>query len=102
MKVFYVFAMFLGTILPWYFFGSYFFENGLNIVGFVSGVFSTQPATGFTIDVLLSIAVFLVWSYKDSQAHNIRNWWLVIPACCSVGLSLALPLYLYIRETNKA
>jgi hypothetical protein len=48
--------------------------------------------------VLISLLVFWVWSYTDSRARGVRRWWLVIPASFAVGLSLTLPLYLYLRE----
>lgn len=43
--------------------------------------------------------VFWVWSFVDARTHHVKQWWLVIPAGFNVGLSLALPLYLFLRET---
>ena len=33
-----------------------------------------------------------------ARTQNIQRWWLVLPASFTVGLSLALPLYLYLRD----
>ena len=44
------------------------------------------------------IVVFLIWSWRDARARGVARWWLVLPATCLVGLSLSLPLYLYLRE----
>ncbi|RIV80189.1 DUF2834 domain-containing protein [Aurantiacibacter xanthus] len=59
---------------------------------------SAGASAGLSTDVLISIAVFWVWSRIDAQRHSVRNWWLVLPAGAFVGLSLALPLYLYFRQ----
>lgn len=36
--------------------------------------------------------------FFDSRTLGVAHWWLVLPAGFCVGLSLALPLYLYFRE----
>ncbi|WP_353954275.1 DUF2834 domain-containing protein [Brevundimonas diminuta] len=58
----------------------------------------SRHSSGFSADVLISIAVFLVWSWRDASRNHVSRWWLVLPASCLVGLSLSLPLYLYLRE----
>ena len=98
LKRFYVIAAVIGTIIPWWFFASFFTTEGVNIPLFLSSLFVNGAAGGFSADVLISIVVFWVWSYRDAQKQSISRWWLVLPASCFVGLSLALPLYLYLRE----
>ena len=88
----------VGTIVPWFFFARFFAAEGLNIPLFVQSLFVNGAAAGFVADVLLSAVVFLVWSYSDAQRVGVRRWWLVLPASFLVGLSLALPLYLYMRS----
>ena len=96
-KNFYLICAILGTLIPWLFFGQFFATEGFDIPLFVRSLFANGAAGGFSADVLISIVVFFVWSYADAQKHKIKNWWWVIPAGCTVGLSLALPLYLYLR-----
>ena len=91
----------VGTLVPWAFFGSFFATNGLAPISFVKGLFANGAAAGFSTDVLISIAVFWLWSFYDAKREDIRNWWLVLPAGFTVGLSLALPLYLALREPGK-
>lgn len=102
MKSFYIAAAIVGTVIPWYFFGSFFALSGVDVILFVKFLFATGPAAGFSADIVISIAVFWVWSYVDAQRHDIRKWWLVLPAGCFVGLSLAMPVYLYLREDKTA
>jgi len=91
-----------GTVIPWLFFSSYFAANGFQPMGFLADLFVNGAAGGFSADVLISIAVFWVWSYSDAKENGVANWWLVLPAGFCVGLSLALPLYLYFRSGHRA
>ena len=95
---FYLGMAVVGAVVPWLFFGSFFFENGPDAPLFLRSLFANGAAGGFTADVLLSIAVFLVWSWRDASRNHVSRWWLVLPASCLVGLSISLPLYLYLRE----
>ena len=101
-KFFYLVLAILGTLVPWLFFGGFFSRNGLDIPLFAQSLFVNGAAGGFSADVLLSIVVFWLWSFGDAKRRGIKSWWLVLPASCFVGLSLALPLYLYFREGLEA
>ncbi|MET3927654.1 DUF2834 domain-containing protein [Devosia sp. 2618] len=96
----YLAAAVLGTVVPWLFFGSFFSQNGPDIPLFLQSLFVNGAAGGFSADVLISIAVFWLWSWRDAAKHDVARWWLVLPASFFVGLSLALPLYFYLRERN--
>ena len=97
LKQFYLVTCILGTLIPWMFFADFFAENGFDLPAFLTGIFTNGAAGGFSADVMISIAVFWVWSYFDARQEGIRQWWLVLPTGCFVGLSLALPLYLYLK-----
>lgn len=101
MKRFYLVCAIAGTIVPWLFFASFIRVEGVNLPLFVSSLFPNGAAGGFSADVLISLFVFWVWSYTDSREHDVRRWWLTIVAGFTVGLSLALPLYLYLREDTR-
>jgi len=99
-KNFYLVMAVVGTILPWLMFGSFFLTNGPDIPLFMRSLFINGAAGGFSVDVFISIFVFLIWSWRDASKQQVGRWWLVLPASFLVGLSLALPLYLYLREQN--
>ena len=101
MKTLYLFAAFAGTVVPWLFFGGFIAENGINLPLFVAMIFATKPASGFAADLLICCAVFWIWSWRDAREAGIRGWWLTIPAVWLVGLSLALPLYFWLRERES-
>ncbi|WP_225027273.1 DUF2834 domain-containing protein [Xinfangfangia pollutisoli] len=98
LRNFYLAMAIVGTVVPWLFFGAFFAQNGLALPLFLQSLFANGPAAGFSADVLISIAIFWVWSWQDAGQHQVARWWLVLPASFFVGLSLALPLYLYLRE----
>ncbi|WP_312147893.1 DUF2834 domain-containing protein [Brevundimonas sp.] len=97
-KTFYLAMAVVGAVVPWLFFGSFFALNGLDIPLFLKSLFANGAAGGFSADVLITIVIFWVWSWRDAARHHVPRWWLVLPASFCVGLSLALPLYLYLRE----
>lgn len=95
-NVFLVLAV-IGAIIPWIFFANFIAVEGFDLPLFVRSMFVNGSAGGFSADVLISSVVFWVWSYADSRKRGIRRWWVIVPANLLVGLSLALPLYLYMR-----
>lgn len=99
-RSFYLVMAVAGTVVPWLFFRPFFAQHGLAIPLFLQSLFANGPAAGFSADVLISILVFWVWSWADARRHGVARWWLVLPASFFVGLSLALPLYLYLRERD--
>ncbi|WP_151717207.1 DUF2834 domain-containing protein [Gemmobacter serpentinus] len=99
-KRFYLLMAVIGTLVPWLFFGRFFALNGLDIPLFITSLFANGAAGGFSADVLIAIPVFWFWSWRDAAERGLRHWWLVLPAGFCVGLSLALPLYLYLREPS--
>lgn len=102
LKTFYLLAAALGTVVPWLFFGGFFAANGIDIAAFATGLFANGAAGGFSADVLISLPVFWLWSRCDARQYGVAAWWLVLPAGLCVGLSLALPLYLYLRHDRAA
>ncbi|WP_305986359.1 DUF2834 domain-containing protein [Roseibium sp. MMSF_3544] len=101
MKTLYLAAAIFGTLVPWLFFAGFIAENGVSLPLFVAEVFATRPATGFAADLLICCAVFWIWSWRDARENAVPGWWLTLPAVWLVGLSLALPLYLWMRERAR-
>jgi len=71
LKRFYLVCAVIGTIVPWVFFASFFAAEGFDIPLFVQSLFANGAAGGFVADVLISIFVFLVWSFADSRRLGI-------------------------------
>lgn len=100
-KSFYLSMAVVGTLIPWLFFSYFFALHGPDILLFLQSLFVNGAAGGFSTDVFITIFIFWVWSWRDAAKCKVARWWLVLPASLLVGLSLALPLYLYLRERNE-
>ncbi len=98
MKNIYLGAAIIGAILPYIFFIQFFTAQGINLPAFLQGLFVNGAAGGFTVDLLLSSFIFWWWAYHDAQTRRLARWWVIIPVNLLIGLSCALPLYLYLRE----
>lgn len=100
LRLFYLAAAVVGTVVPWVFFASYFAVSGIEASRIIQSLFANGAASGFVSDVLISIIVFWIWSWDDAKRRRVKYWWLVIPAGFFVGLSLAMPLYFFFREIS--
>ena len=98
-KVYLVVAL-AGGVLAWVFFGAFFAANGPDIPAFVMALFVNGAAGGFAVDLLASIAVFWLWSFRDARQHGVPHWWIVLPTASFVGLILAMTLYFFLRERH--
>jgi hypothetical protein len=88
----------LGAVLPYSQFVPWVMENGLNFGLLVRQLFANRISGFFGLDVLVSSAVLLVFMRVEGRVLRMRLRWLPIIALCTVGVSLALPLFLYLRE----
>jgi len=88
----------IGLILPYYFLISFFTAHGIDARLFLKQLFGTPGATFFAVDLLLSCVVFLIYSGRETKRYSMKHAWLCVVALCTVGLSCALPLFLYLRE----
>lgn len=86
----------LGLLLPWYFNWQYFAAGGGVGPGeFFGTAFANTLTTAITLDVYLAAIAFSVGVAGDKAAGGIR-WW-AVPITFFVGLSFALPGYLWWR-----
>lgn len=86
----------LGLLLPWYFNWQYFAAGGGVGPGeFFGTAFANTLTTAITLDVYLAAIAFSVWVAGDKAAGRMR-WW-AVPITFFVGLSFALPGYLWWR-----
>jgi hypothetical protein len=97
-KNIYLVLALLGFVVPYWFFFNFLNTNGLNVALLVQQLFANDISTFFAVDLIISTIVF--WIYMVAEAANLqmKNSWLYILASLAVGLSFALPLFLYFRE----
>ncbi len=73
-------------------------ENGLQLGLLVRQLFANRISAFFGLDVLVSSVVLLVFMRLEGRTPRVRFRWMPIVGLCAVGVSLALPLFLYMRE----
>jgi len=101
MKKLYLLLIVIGAIVPYFFFFQFIQAEGINISAFVSALFVNGAAGGFTADVLLSSFIFWLFMFKQVKESNGPKPYLFIILNLAIGLSCALPAYLYAREKAK-
>lgn len=101
-KQLYLISAIFGTIIPYYFLARFFAQNGLDIGLFLQQAVASPVAAMFTADLLISSFVFWVFLFSEGRRLAIPLLWLYVGLNLAVGLSLALPLFLYFREDALA
>lgn len=98
LKVFYLGLASAGLILPYWQFVPWVAQNGLDMRLFVVQLFANRISAFFAMDVLISAVVAIGFIRREGTRLGMRRLWLPIAAICTVGVSLGLPLFLYMRE----
>jgi hypothetical protein len=98
-KMVYLILCVLGAVLPyWQFVPWMAAHHGIPLSLFFSELFANRISAFFGMDVFVSAAVLLVFMRVESGRLGIRRRWLPLLALLAVGVSLALPMFLYMRE----
>lgn len=90
----------LGTLLPLWQFIPFLREHGVDVGLFVQQLFSTPVSAFFGVDVIVSSIVLWVFVYVEGRRSGVRHLWAPVVANLLVGVSLGLPLFLYMREVR--
>jgi hypothetical protein len=98
LKTIYLVLCVLGLVLPYWQFVPWVLANGLNIPLFFRQLFANRIGGFFGMDALVSAVVLLVFTRRESSRLGVHGRWLPLIAVLTVGVSLGLPLFLYLRE----
>ncbi len=99
-RILYLGLCIVGAVLPYLWFIPFLRDNGLDIGLFFDQLFSTQIGGFFGMDVIVSSIVLWVLVLTEGRRLGVKHLWAPIAANLAVGVSLGLPLYLYMRETR--
>ena len=88
----------LGFIAPYYFISRFLFENNFDALRLFQQMFLNTGTTAFAADLFISVLAFWIFVFIETSRLGMRNAWLYLAATVLVGLSFALPLFLYFRE----
>jgi len=91
----------IGTIAPYAVFVPWLMQHGLDLALLLEQASGTAVAAFAWLDVLVSALVVLALAARRILAGE-HTYWFVVAGTCMVGVSLGLPLYLYLREEERA
>ena len=89
-----------GFLFPYSQFVPWVAEHGLNMRLFVEQLFANRIGAFFGMDVFVSAIVLIAFARIERRRVKLRRAWMPIVALLCVGVSLALPLVLYLRESE--
>ena len=96
-NIFLVLAI-LGFIAPYFFFVQVPPESALDIPALLQPLFANNFMKGVAMDLTVSVIVFWTFVFVEGSRLQMKNLWVYLLATLMVGLSFALPLFLYFRE----
>jgi AcrR family transcriptional regulator len=97
-KAMYLALCSVGAVLPYWQFIPWVMQHGMNLPLFVHELFVNRISAFFGMDVLVSAVVLIAFMRVESRRVAIPRRWLPVLALLAVGVSLALPMFLYVRE----
>ena len=98
LRTLYLLLAVVGTVLPYSAFLPFLQEHGLDIRLFVEQLFANRISAFFGWDVIVSSAVLWLFVLAEGRRLGMRRLWIPIAGNLAVGVSLGLPLFLYMRE----
>ena len=98
LRTLYLLLAIVGTVLPYSAFIPFLLEHGLDVRVFVEQLFASRISAFFGWDVIVSSVVLWLFVIVEGRHLGMRHLWIPIAGNLAVGVSLGLPLFLYMRE----
>ena len=102
MQATYLLLSVLGTLVPLSQFVPWLVKNGLAVPLLLQQAFWSPISAFAWADVLVSAVVVVVFIRTEGRRLRMSSLWAPVVALCVVGVSLALPLFLFMRERHIA
>ena len=96
-KSLYVILCVVGLVVPYSQLVPWLVETR-SLAGFIPAMLANRISAFFVADVIVSAAVLLAFMRMERKRTAIPHLWAPLVALLTVGVSLALPLFLYLRE----
>jgi hypothetical protein len=94
----YLLLCLLGVALPYSQFVPWVIEHGLDMRLFFQQLFANRIGGFFGMDVFVSAVALIGFVRNEGGRLKMERLWLPIASVLLVGVSLGLPLFLYLRE----
>jgi Terpene cyclase DEP1 len=98
MQWLYLVAAILGTVLPLSHLIPFLATYGLDLPLFFQQLFQNHVSGFFGMDVFVSSLVLWLFVFSEGRRRGMSDLWLYIVCSVALGVSPALPLFLFFRE----
>ncbi len=97
MRAVYLLLAIAGAVVPYTFYIPY-FSDGPGMGQVLETLFSNGLTGGFTADLTIASITFWVFVFRS----RVKRPWLYVLLTLAIGLSCALPAFLFAREGRKS
>ena len=98
MQWLYLLCAVLGAVLPLSQLLPFLAQNGLDLQLLFRQLFQNHVSAFFGLDVIVSSVALWLFVFSEGRRRRMKNLWIYIACNLTVGVSLALPLFLFFRE----
>jgi hypothetical protein len=91
-KRFYALATVIGTVIPYFYFYQQLTNSEISLIPIINAIFATYASTGFVADLFIASFIFWIYIYKKVDTNL---FFIIVGINLIIGLSAALPFYLY-------
>ncbi|WP_017318072.1 DUF2834 domain-containing protein [Mastigocladopsis repens] len=98
LKTTYLILCILGTVLPYSQFVPFLLQHGLDANLMIEQLFASRISSFFGLDVFVSALVLFVFIFREGSRLKMKNLWIYVASTLLVGVSLGLPLFLFMRQ----
>jgi lysylphosphatidylglycerol synthetase-like protein (DUF2156 family) len=98
MQWLYLLCAILGTILPLSQLLQFLAQYGFDLPLLFRQLFQNHISAFFGLDVIVSSLALWLFVFSEGQRRRMKNLWVYVVCNLAVGVSLALPLFLFFRE----
>ncbi len=99
MKHLYLALAVAGTLIPYTAILPWFAQYGLDAPRFIQEMFQAGVPRMFSLDLILSALVLFVMAVRTHK-KGVPHTWVILPSTVIVGVSLGLPLLLYLEARH--
>ncbi len=101
MKTIYLGLAIIGAVVPYVFFAQQMQLTGFSLLEVVAAAFANPVASGFASDLIISSIIFWIVIIRRRNAGNGPRPIIFIVLNLLIGLSCALPAYLFAHENAR-
>ncbi|HJR09199.1 MAG TPA: DUF2834 domain-containing protein [Pyrinomonadaceae bacterium] len=98
MQWLYLVLAILGAVLPLSQLVPFLLAYGFDVPLLFRQLFANHVSAFFGLDVIVSSVALWLFVFSEGRRRGMKNLWLYIFCNLAVGVSLALPLFLFFRE----